>query len=177
MAQAASHRRRTRVALLLLVLLLPPSVAAIPVSDYHENLKNAIVTLELIDDADDVDFKAAYGGLLTTARHMLPEHQTVESGSEVINVDNTWIHQALDDLNEPTNRSRKLNLLLYRMRALEQRVAELQGPSQTTDGREQSKQKLETILARPEYAAEASGPNALTRLIRDFVNWLRKFLP
>jgi hypothetical protein len=135
------------------------------------------VTLELIDDAESVDFKAEYGGLLTTARHMLPEHQTVESGGEVFNVDNSWIHQALDDLNEPTNRSRKLDLLLYRMRALEQRVAELQGPSQTTGWKEQSKQKLENILARPEYAAEASGPNALMRLIRDFVNWLRKFLP
>jgi hypothetical protein len=182
MAQAVSHRRRTRVGLLLLVLsthliLLPLDVLAIPASDYRENLKNAIVTLELIHDADSSDFQAEYGDLLTTVRHMLPEHQTVDSGGEAFKVDNAWIHQALDELKEPTNRTNKLNHLLDRMRALEQRLGELQSPVHATDSREQSKQKLEHILARPEYAAEARGPNALTRLIKDFVNWLRKFFP
>src|SRR5262245_3457876 len=141
MSQAASHRRRTRVALLLLVLsthlvLLTPGVSAIPASDYRENLKNAIVTLELIHDPDSKDFQSEYGDLLTTVRHMLPEHQTVESGGEGFNVDNSWIHQGLDELKEPTNRANKLNHLLDRMRALEQRLAELQSPVQTTDSKE-----------------------------------------
>jgi len=180
MAQASSHRRRTRVALLLLVLgahfvLLTPDVAAISASDYQENLKNAIATLEAMDEFED--YEAESPDSLANVRKLLPEHQTVETGGEVYNVDNSWVHRALDELKEPKTRSDTLAHLLDRLRALQERLTELRAPVQPLESNEQAKKKLEGILARPEYVTGARGPNALARLIRDFARWLEKFFP
>jgi uncharacterized protein DUF4129 len=182
MAPVSSHRRRTRVNLLFLVLcthlvLFTPNVAAIPAADYREKLKNAITILESIEDVEGFDFEAEHAHSLTTIRNSLPEHQTVESNGEVYNIDNSWVHKGLDELKDPTNRFEKLSLLLERLRALEQRVAELQNPAHPGETKDQAKQKLDNILSRPEYNAGARGPNALMRLIRDFARWLEKFLP
>ena len=78
--------------------------AAIPISEYQQNLKNAIARWrcslqtkksEIPDyesrvNADDRDQFA----------QPCREHQTVESDGEAYNVDNSWLHQALDELKQ-----------------------------------------------------------------------------
>src|SRR6185295_2843473 len=67
--------------------------------------------------------------------------------------------------------------ILDRLRALEARVAERQGPERLGDSKEQEKTRLENILKRPEYATGERGSNALARLLQDIINWLEQFFP
>jgi hypothetical protein len=60
---------------------------------------------------------------------------------------------------------------------MDARVAERQDVTQTLETKDDAKNRLKGILARPEYATTVKGPNALTRLLREFAEWLRKFLP
>ena len=179
-----SLSRSAACAVLLAVLLFvsPARVAAIPISEYEQNIKNAIVSLEeLIIDEEEEEIPDDYAEQLNQAlaeiREKLPRNQTVESDGEVYNVDNTWLHQALDELREAANRSEKIQQIVTRLTAMDTRVVERQQQTQTLESKDAAKKRLETILARPEYASTVKGPNALTRLWRDFVEWIKKFLP
>jgi hypothetical protein len=61
--------------------------------------------------------------------------------------------------------------------ALKKRVSDLANATSVADNKGADKQKLESILARPEYVAGARGPNALTRMIEDFIRWFRGLFP
>jgi hypothetical protein len=172
---------RTFFLLPVLLFLCCASVAAIPISDYQQNIKRAITALESLDNTDEEEAGSEYEKLLAqtieTVRTALPAYQTVELDGETCNVDNSWVHKTLDEFKEPTLRLDRITELMDSLRAIEARVAERQKPGQLVDSKTQAKSKLESILARPEYAGNAKGTNALTRLLRDFFRWLRKFFP
>ena len=134
MSQVLTSRRRNLALSLLVLLVACTNVVAIPLSDYHENLKRAIESLEplaKVDDdesAEDVEYKLEASS--KTIRSILPEHQTVEFEGDSYNVDNTWLHKSLDELAETANRSNKLTQILASLRALESRVADRQAPVQ-----------------------------------------------
>ena len=178
-----SLRRSAACTVLLSILLFvcPARVAAIPISEYEQNIKNAIVSLEelVTDDEEEIpdDYEDQLNQTLAEIRGTLPRNQTVESDGEVYNVDNTWLHQALDELRQAANRSERIEQIIARLTAMDTRVVERQQQTQTLESKDAAKQRLETILARPEYASSAKGPNALTRLWRDFLEWIKKFLP
>jgi hypothetical protein len=178
-----SWSRSAACAVLLTVLLFvcPSRVAAIPISEYEQNLKNAIVKLEsLIPDEEEeipYDYEEQLNQTLATVRGTLPRNQTVESDGEVYNVDNTWLHQALDELRQEAYRSERIEQIVARLTSMDTRVVERQQQSQTLESKDAAKNRLETILARPEYASEVKGPNAFTRLLRDFAEWIKRFLP
>ena len=108
-------------------------------------------------------------------RSALPRNQIVESAGESCNVDNAWLHDALDGLK--SDDFDRFEQIIESLQAVEARVAERQEATRTGDSKGWAKSRLESILARPEYATGARGPNALTRLLRDFLRWLQKFLP
>ena len=168
--------------LAVLLFVCPARVAAIQISEYEEKIKFAIASLqELIPDDDEEEVPANYeeqfSKTLAEVRETLPRNQTVESDGEVYNVDNTWLHQALDALSQEAYRSERINQIVARLLSMDIRLVERQQQSQTLEGKDAAKKRLETILARPEYASAVKGPNALTRLWRDFIEWLKKFLP
>ena len=181
MFQVSTSRLRNLVLSLLVLLVVCANVVAIPLSDYHQNLQHAIESLEpltKVDDdesVEDVEYKIEASS--KTIRSILPEHQTVEVEGDSYNVDNTWLHKSLDELNETANRSTKLAQILERLRALESRVADRQAPGRLADSKEQAKTRLENILNRPEYATGERGSNALARLLQDIAKWLEKFFP
>jgi hypothetical protein len=171
-----------RAALLTALLFLcVASAAAIPISEYQQNLKNAVTSLETLSDIDEDEIESEYENQLNrtleSIRTALPQNQTVESGGEVYNVDNSWLHRAFDELKHEAYRSERIEQIVQTLEAMETRLAELQDVGQPVESKDEAKNRLESILARPEYATTAKGPNALTRLIRDFVEWLKKFLP
>jgi len=180
-----SLSRSAACAVLLAVLLFvfPARVAAIPISEYERNIKNALVSLEelVTDDEEEEeipdDYEEQLNQTLAQIRGTLPQNQTVESDGEVYNVDNTWLHQALDELKQEAHRSERIRQIIARLQAMDTRVVERQQQAQTLESKDAAKNRLETILARPEYASSVKGPNALTRLWRDFVEWIKKFLP
>ena len=178
-----STKSLSRCAALLVVLLFvcPGRVAAMPISEYEKNIKDAIASLEGIiqDDEEEVpdDYEEQLNQAVVQVRGSLPRNQTVESDGEVYNVDNTWLHEALDELGQQAYRSERIQQIVARLTAMDIRVVERQQQSQTLESKDAAKKRLETILARPEYASAVKGPSALTRLWRDFIEWLKKFLP
>jgi uncharacterized protein DUF4129 len=180
-----SFSRSAACVVLLTVLLFvcPARVAAIPISEYEKNIHDAIASLEALirDDEEDeeeiTDYETELTRTIEQVRTTFPQSQTVEADGQVYNVDNTWLHQALDELKQKTDQTEKIEQITARLTALDSRLTERQEQTQAVENKDASKKRLESILARPEYASEVKGPNALTRLIRDFFEWLKQFLP
>jgi hypothetical protein len=181
MFQISTSRRRGLLVSLLVLLVTCTSVSAVPLSEYHSNLKRAIETLEPLTKIDDDtpvdDLDQRFEESSRTVRSILPEHQTVEFQGDVYNVDNSWLHKSLDELNRSANRSTELSQILGSLHALESRVADREAPGRLSDSKEQSKSRLENILTRPEYATGERGSNALARLLQDLAKWLENLLP
>jgi hypothetical protein len=164
--------------LIVVLFLYPVCVRAIPLSDYQQNLKNAITALETLgqsEDESEADYENRFEQTVEGVRTALPRNQTVESDGESCSVDNAWLHNALHGMKRDD--FAKLSQILESLHAIEARVAERQGAARPTDSKEWAKGRLESILARPEYVTQSRGPNALQRLLRDFLRWLQKFLP
>ena len=179
-----THHRYSLTALfgVLFVFLFPANVAAIPLSQYQQNLKHAIAGFENLYQpviSDNIHFDYRLADQIKIVRTILPKRDAVEFEGEVYDVDNSWLHEDLDALEKADEPSRKLGEIVSRLRAIEERVAERQNPGErTAEKKEWAKTRLESILARPEYATnQPSGPNALVRLLQDLARWLAKWLP
>ena len=174
----------TQLVLAAVLLLVPALTKADTISDadYQNKLQQAVKALESIQVIDESEtpyyYQNEFTDTLAKVREVLPEQQQVQSSNEVCNVDNTWVHAALKDLEtaSPEDRAAKLTQLVERIKAIEERVA-YERAATAADSKANSKEKLEGILARPEYTTQPKGTNALTRLIQDFIRWLQQFLP
>ena len=169
-----------------LIALAPSLVNAQHLSsaDYQRNLQTAIEALEELETYDEAeedpdDYHSEMNLALATVRNALPEHQSVQSSDEVCNVDNSWLHAALKEIEAASAEKRPdhIALAVERLKAIEERVAYERRAGTDAENKVYTKGKLESILARPEYAPQASGPNALTRLVQDFLQWLEKLFP
>ena len=161
----------------MFLFLATATVNAIPLSDYHSNLKDAIATLGQLNQAGD-NFDSELPGAVESVREKLPKNQTIEFEGQVYNVDNSWLHKDLDELEQADDPEPKLAHIFWTLQAIETRVAERANPGdRPAENKEWARTRLESILARPEYAADPQGSNAFVRLMRDFFEWLAKFLP
>jgi hypothetical protein len=186
MPQISKTRRRSIACVVVLAAFLfvcPASAAAIPITEYQQRLKQAIDELvkvvEVSKDFDEADFERRMLETVESVRNTLPEHLTVEVDGEVCNVDNSSLHKSLEDLKKlpGAKQFEKVEHIIQLLQAIEARIAERQAAGASAVSKEQAKSKLETILARPEYAAEQRGPNAISRLLRDFIRWLQNLFP
>ena len=176
-----STKRCRLVVLATLLFLFPASAIAIPIADYHQHLKNAITALDTLTQSDEDestdDYESRYSQTIEDIRAAIPEHETVESPEGVCEVDNSWLHQDLKALTESVDRPEKLKELLESLQAVEARVAERQGAAPPAESKGWAKTRLESILARPEYATGKQGRNAFARLLEDFIRWLQGLFP
>lgn len=172
--------RRSAVVLAALLFLCPASVVAIPLSQYQQNLQSAITALDTLSQTDEGEstnnYENRFNKTVEGVRSALPRNQTVESEGETYKVDNSWLHLALDELKNDVRRER-IEQIIESLRALDARIDERKGVGSPGESKDAAKNKLESILARPEYASAVKGPNALMRLIRDFVAWFRNLFP
>lgn len=176
---STTHYRYSLAAVfgVLFLFLFPNTVAAVPITDYHFNIKYAISTLGHLSQSGE-NFDSELPAAVEDVRTRLPKHETVEFEGEVYNVDNSWLHKDLDGLAQADNRTERLAHIVWTLQAIETRVAERANPGGSpAENKQWAKTRLESILARPEYAADTEGSNALIRVIQDFLRWLEKFLP
>jgi len=167
-----------------LVLLLTPAVAAIPVSEYHKHVRQAVTELEATAQSRETESEAAYYArdvdTVLSVRALLPPNQTVEADGASFNVDNSWLHEELDKY-ATDNSAERYNLLrrtTERLKAIEERLTELETPTTGVRGtKEEESRRLAEILRRAEYAHQVKRQSAITRLLDDFVKWLRSWLP
>jgi Domain of unknown function (DUF4129) len=171
------------VVLVAFLFVCPANASAIPIAEYQQRLKQVINELVKVvavtKDFNEADFENRMPDIIEFVRNTLPEHLTVEVDGEVYNVDNSSLHKNLEDLEKLPGASQfeKVQHIIQFLQAIEARVAERQAAVASGVSKEQAKSKLESILARPEYATEQRGPNALSRLIRDFISWLQNLFP
>jgi hypothetical protein len=180
-----THRRSVAGVVVLLAVLFagPARAAAIPIDHYQARLRqvvNDLVKLVQVDkDWNDRDFQNRVLQTIEYIHRALPEHLTVEADADVCNVDNSSLHKSLEELKKlPAGEQfQKIDQITQTLRAIEERITERQSTVHLDQSKDQAKSKLESILARPEYATEQRGPNALSRLFRDFIRWLQNLLP
>lgn len=186
MPQISKTHRRSIACVVVLVGFLfvcPADVAAIPLTEYQQRLQQAIDQLvevvEVNKDFDEADFEKRMLETIEFIRVTLPEHLTVEVDGEVCNVDNSSLHKNLEDLKKlpGAKQFEKVEYITQLLEAIEERISERQAAIAAGVSKEEAKSKLESILARPEYATEQRGPNAISRLIRDFIRWLQNLFP
>ena len=180
-SRKGTHVRWLLIALLLLVPVTA-NAATISNADYYKNVERAVTALDTLQQIDEAEDSASYESRLdqtiAAVREALPEHQSVQTSEDVCDVDNAWLHEALKQLKSASAEERptKLAQVIERLKAVEERVGPGGSPT-PSDAKANNREKLESILARPEYATEAQGPNALSRLIVEFARWLQQFLP
>ena len=179
---AAKYRFRSLV--LFAILSLAVSTAtAIPLSDYHAKLDQSIEDIEALlnrgGEESDADYDTRFNETINELKARLPHTEQVEADQLKWNTDNSWFHMMLDDLQSApaAERTGKLDSLLDALRAVDERVAEMEDAEMSDAGKAAAKEKMESILSRPEYSTAPHGPNALARLINDFIRWFRSLFP
>src|SRR5215470_16166194 len=107
MSQSATINR---FILFVLLFVCPATVSAIPLHQYQENLKNAITNLEILQnlaESETYDFEQQRGDKIAFVRTILPAQQTVDFEGETCDVDNSWLHKSLDELEKTVEPSEK----------------------------------------------------------------------
>ena len=178
-SQTISKRKRLArhwavriVFLVSLPFLLVCSVFAIPASEYHKHVQQAVTALDTLVQSDETESTTAFGErdaeTIQAVRGLLPATETVEWDGEQITVDTNWLHQDLDKYAAEKSASRYelLKRITERLKAIDERITEIEKPAEAQGSKEERKQKLAEILQRPEYARKAKTANAFNRLSR-----------
>ena len=112
---------------------------------------------------------------LGRVRGLLPPRERVESGGSFVEVDNTWLHEALDESGREGDRAKRVSLLrgaAGRLRALEAQLGEAEASPQDKDA---ERGRLNSILQDPAFNRDTRREEgALARLMREFFEWLAK---
>src|SRR5215204_5750425 len=122
---STTHRRSTFAAVLsvlfVFLFLSPTTVAAIPIAEYQQNIKAAIAGLDhlnflyVTESEDDLDTQLTQ--TIENVRKALPKHQAVEFEGDVCNVDNSWLHRNLDELEQADDPSERLAQIIRELQA------------------------------------------------------------
>jgi hypothetical protein len=163
----------------LLVLVWCGTLPAIPVGDYRKNIEQVIGALDTVNVQDEHESVSAYQARFTwtvnAIRTVLPPKQTVEWTNTTYNVDNSWLHQGLEEFEKAAEPDRRKLLvrILERLKALDERLDEIERSSAgAVEDKNEAKRKLNEILARGEYATKPQETSALSRLWQRFLRWL-----
>ena len=157
-------------------------VSAATLADYRHRVSEAIASIEQLQAAyDDEDPSQREHFVITTVarvREDLPAKETVLFNSQAVVVDNTWLHEALQDY-EKTNSSEAqrveaLARIEERLRAINDRLEEMQrGTPANASDKDGDKGRLAEILRRPDYNKPVTEEgSALGRLWNRFLRWL-----
>ena len=182
---AFASRIATRLFFMVsLALIQSAPTPAIPISDYHKHLTQAVTALDSLGQSDESETPASYSvrddETVRQVRNLLPQNEIVDANGKSFKVDNAWLHQELDKYAADTSvvRYELLKRITERVKALDERLEEFEKPAA---GAEASKgdqsRRLEEILKRPEYAHEVQQENAVSRLLKRFIKWILSWLP
>ncbi len=167
-----------------LLALSAHTVNAITLTEYQKQIRQAVTaldTLMLRDEAEDFEAYDQRGvETVNGVRNLIPQPQTVEWNGVSYNVDNSWLHQDLNKYGTVMKRERPelLARISERLVALDERITELKTPGTGTSlSKADASRKLAEILQRPEYGYEVKKENAVIRLLKRFLEWLRNLFP
>ena len=167
-----------------LVVFLVTAAPAIPLSEYHQHIRQAVTALDTLAQADQTESVIAYAArdaeTIRRVRSLLPQSETVDVKGAGLKVDNSWLHQELDKYAADTSLERYdlLKRITERLKAIGDRMVELEQPAaETSASKAEESRRLGEILKRPEYAHQAQEKNALSRLMDRLAEWIRSLFP
>lgn len=169
-------------AALLLLTCLSMRVDAASFADYRSRVAQAASVVHQLENPEHYDAVAVdeiVQSALTRIRQLLPATETVLLNGQHIEVDNHWLHAALDEYEKrrhPEEAAEIARQTRERLRALLKRLDEIQ-PGAGTDDADASKARLAEILRRPEYDNTTVQQSAFERLAEQFIKWLSKLFP
>src|SRR5262249_50689515 len=155
------HRRSHASVIVIAVaflFLFPATVFAISLREYQHKIEQAITALDTLAQVDEheteSDFNKRLVQTVEAVRVALPEHLTVEANGETYEVDNSALHKTLEDIKSVSveEQLKKIDDMKATLRALEARIVERVSAQPGVETKDQAKGRLESILARPEYA-------------------------
>jgi hypothetical protein len=168
---------------LLLILFCNPTACAIPLAEYRKGIEktiSALDTVNLRDESESLeDYQSRFIETLNSIRTLLPLRQSVEWDDAIYEVDNTWLHQHLGEFEKAAEAERAtlLTRMQDRLKALYERLMEIEKKPMSGSKKAEAKRKLQDILSRSEYAKKATEESALARLWVRFLRWLSNVLP
>ena len=170
-------------AVLFLLCFLTHEVSAASVSEYRHRISEAVVAvqqLQLVSHNGDSLREQSRQANLARLRSLLPAKERVSVAGQTMTVDNSWLHEALDEYERNLSNAERSNLVLIhtgeRLLALGQRLDEKQQGKETT-GKDEAKGRLAEILRRSEYNQKPVEGSALERLWERFLRWLASLFP
>jgi hypothetical protein len=162
-------------------------ISAATFADYRHRVSQAITLSEQLQSARRNEELSQPEQIVTAniarIRELLPANETVLLDGQNVMVDNTWLHEALQNYEQTSSNQAKrreaLARIEERLRALGERLEEMQrGESADKTDKDGDKGKLAEILRRPDYNREtATEGSALQRLWDRFIRWLLSLLP
>lgn len=167
--------RKASIAVVAVVVWLSCVAAAnaVTLEDYRHQVARASASIKELQVTNDA-------ATIARVRQELPAQETVLLGRQSVAVDNTWLHEALDEYEKTGGgNARRAELLAHvdeRLRALGERLDEMR-TGKPDASRDENKTRLAEILRRSEYNKQTEEGSALTRLINRFLRWLGSLFP
>jgi hypothetical protein len=129
-----------------------------------------------LDIADELPAKEKLA--LERARALISQRERVEASGGSIEVDNSWLQASLDEYSKADKDSRAagLRLISQRLRALEARLAEAEGPSAPALDKDAERGRLNAILRDADFNKPPRG-NALQRIAEEIRDWIGRHSP
>ena len=129
-----------------------------------------------LDIADELPTKEKVA--LERARALISQRERVEASGGPVEVDNSWLRDSLDEYLKADKGSRasELRLISQRLRALEARLAEAEGPEAAALDKDAERGRLNAILRDSDFNKPPQG-NALQRIAQEIRDWLGRHSP
>ena len=165
---------RRSVATGLLLLLSASGAAAADVKDYHQRLSQAAEQVRVMVVAEDGLEDTEEG--VRQVKRLLPKSESVETGSQIVTIDNGWLHEMLTRYEAEQNRRKRMEQLTEiaaRLGALEEHLTRLQeGRPEPEAG--DPRERIREVLSRPPYREKTDSP--ISAFIKDTRRKVIKFI-
>ncbi|HVG33341.1 MAG TPA: DUF4129 domain-containing protein [Pyrinomonadaceae bacterium] len=194
--------RSVRCVLCALLLIIVSCAGAnaytsISLAEYRERVARAAIALDSLSSFDEEiserERAAQISSTLSEVRKSIPQTLAVEWNGAPMQVNNSWLEDALKQYEEystpnvilgsggdesliSARRSALLASITERLHALTERLDEVLKLSAGALSKDEEKARLAAILRRPEYNKEAQ-ESALSRIWESIKSWLRNLFP
>lgn len=172
-----------RVAMIVLLLMMAARAEAASFEDYRARVSQAVTAMRQLEAPDYYAEHQTQGEsfvetMLAHVRTLLPAKETVSFNAQTVEVDNSWLHEAIAEYqkNGHEQGTEFFRRTGERLRALVQRLDEIQAGSTAAD-KDADKARLAEILRRPEYNATVAHESAIERLLERLFRWLASLFP
>src|SRR6267378_8169468 len=159
-----------------------PALAEVSnLEDYRGRLHQAASALESLRSPDESDSGINYGEQLNRTaselRTLLPEKESVRVGTDVVEVDNRWLSDALNYLVRPgivpVGHEEELDMIVGRLTALEAELQPRTGEKSAAD-KDENKARMAAIHRRAEFNEVNQEGSAISRLWYRFLRWISR---